>query len=217
MNKRNLDSAIIPACEPGTTKLHPNWIPNTEQYSYIITPGTVAAPDGASERLLGILGTFEPNTFLPTSIITSQFGGRINDSSSGPFLRLRIRWSDVGNPTGGVLLGQTGNNRPGGTGSDTNRWWVIDDLLFSCRAYSGSGSIYDTWFFCTTPGQLTGDSYSGAHTSMSIAGDSKANSAVIGIDPITNTKQLVITAEWSATTSGNQIWLEVGKTTLWKI
>jgi hypothetical protein len=164
------------------------------------TTSVAAATAGTSETVLGTLSTLPANLIEAGTQIRTKLMMRRTQTNGGPTVTVRLRVGGLS----GTLLAQSAA-LAAGIGGNTGSALLIDALL-TCRTGGASGNLF--------PHVLAFGATGATNLATSILTPSGSglvmlSSPVSGID-WTASQDLVLTAQWSAGTSGNEIFLDAG-------
>jgi hypothetical protein len=168
-----------------------------------------AASSGTGENVIWQMPTLAADFTTTGDYFLLRFAGRLTQTASGPTHRLRLRWSAPSSPTAGTILVDTGAKNVGS--ARTNGGWIVQNLLISDRGEGAGGEGFRAyWPTGRIEGLFSSDTYPGGGAALGPAGtDTPATAAV---DVVANASRcLVLTVEWSATTSGNTFFIDNGE------
>lgn len=172
--------------------------------------GTVsrAAADGTGEQVIWQMPTLPAGYTSTGDYFLLRLAGRLTQTASGPTHRMRLRWSDPSSPTTGAILVDTGAKNVGST--RTNGGWIVQNLLISDRGAGVGEGTRALWPTGRIEGLFSSDTYPGWGVALGPAGtDTPASASIIAVGDAS--RCLVLTVEWSATTSGNTFFIDNGE------
>jgi hypothetical protein len=167
-----------------------------------------AAASGTGENVIWQMPTLPAGFTSTGDYFQLRFAGRLTQTASGPTHRLRLRWSDPSSPTGGTILVDTGAKNV--SSARTNGGWVVQNLMIADQGVGALGHLRAYWPTGRIEGLFSNDTYPGWGVAVGPAGTDTPASA--SIDVVGNASRcLVLTVEWSATTSGNTFFIDNGE------